>query len=137
MRNPWGASGDRVAAVLTAANRAGRTGPLGRFGSPQEIAETVAFLMPDRATYITGRYITVGCCQSPSTFLDISIKNRCRAPSTFALRSHLRTHSGEPCVHDLPRGRLHLRHAATGLRHWPGETAQRCLLRLHRPHGRC
>lgn len=39
MRRAWGASGDRVAAMLAAANRAD---PYGRLGSPQGIAETVA-----------------------------------------------------------------------------------------------
>lgn len=33
--------------------------PLGRFGSPRDVAETVAFLASDRARYITGQDITV------------------------------------------------------------------------------
>lgn len=43
MRRASSASGDWAAVMLAAANRAD---PCGRLGSPQEIAETVAFLMP-------------------------------------------------------------------------------------------
>ena len=34
--------------------------PLGRMGSPEEVAETVAFLASEAAAYITGEVITVG-----------------------------------------------------------------------------
>lgn len=33
--------------------------PLGRTGKPEEIAETVAFLVSDRASYITGQVLLV------------------------------------------------------------------------------
>jgi NAD(P)-dependent dehydrogenase (short-subunit alcohol dehydrogenase family) len=64
MRRPWSVSGDPVAAMLAAANRAD---PFGRLGSPREIAETVAFLMPDGAAYITGRHITVAGGSPPAS----------------------------------------------------------------------
>jgi 3-oxoacyl-[acyl-carrier protein] reductase len=33
--------------------------PLGRFGTPQEVADVVSFLCSDKATYITGQVIAV------------------------------------------------------------------------------
>lgn len=36
-----------------------------RFGSPGEIAETVAFLVPDGAVYTTGQHITVAGGRRP------------------------------------------------------------------------
>jgi 3-oxoacyl-[acyl-carrier protein] reductase len=33
--------------------------PLGRFGQPEEVAEAVAFLVSDKAAYITGQVIHV------------------------------------------------------------------------------
>ena len=33
--------------------------PLNRFGTPQEVADAVAFLVSDRARYITGATLTV------------------------------------------------------------------------------
>jgi 3-oxoacyl-[acyl-carrier protein] reductase len=33
--------------------------PLGRFGKPEEVAESIAFLASDRASYITGQVLTV------------------------------------------------------------------------------
>jgi NAD(P)-dependent dehydrogenase (short-subunit alcohol dehydrogenase family) len=64
MRRPWSASPDQVVAMLAAANRAD---PFGRLGSPQDFAETVAFLMPDGATYITGQHITVAGGSGPAS----------------------------------------------------------------------
>ncbi|GAC1428536.1 MAG: 3-oxoacyl-[acyl-carrier-protein] reductase [Chloroflexota bacterium] len=45
-------SDDQRAALLT-------TIPAGRFGSPEDVAATVAFLVSDHAAYITGQCITV------------------------------------------------------------------------------
>jgi 3-oxoacyl-[acyl-carrier protein] reductase len=33
--------------------------PLNRFGEPEEVAEVVAFLASDRASYITGEVVSV------------------------------------------------------------------------------
>jgi L-rhamnose 1-dehydrogenase len=33
--------------------------PMGRFGEPEEVAEIVAFLAADRASYITGAFVLV------------------------------------------------------------------------------
>jgi 3-oxoacyl-[acyl-carrier protein] reductase len=38
---------------------AGRATPIGRSGTPEEVAEVVAFLASDRASYLTGRSIVV------------------------------------------------------------------------------
>jgi 3-oxoacyl-[acyl-carrier protein] reductase len=40
-------------------SEAGRRTPVGRSGSPQEVAEVVAFLASDRASYLTGAAIVV------------------------------------------------------------------------------
>ncbi|WJH38851.1 SDR family oxidoreductase (plasmid) [Aliirhizobium terrae] len=34
--------------------------PVGRFAEPEEIAEAIAWLMSDRASYVTGAYLRVG-----------------------------------------------------------------------------
>jgi len=38
---------------------AGQNTPLGRSGTPEEVAEVIAFLASDRASYITGQSIVV------------------------------------------------------------------------------
>lgn len=40
-------------------NRYLETIPLNRFGSPEEVAETVSFLANDKVTYITGQVIVI------------------------------------------------------------------------------
>ena len=34
--------------------------PMGRFGTPREIAETVVWLLSDRAAFVTGAHVNVG-----------------------------------------------------------------------------
>jgi NAD(P)-dependent dehydrogenase (short-subunit alcohol dehydrogenase family) len=43
-----------------ARNRIVRAIPLGRMGQPEEVADTVAYLCSDRASYITGEVVGVG-----------------------------------------------------------------------------
>jgi 3-oxoacyl-[acyl-carrier protein] reductase len=40
--------------------------PFGRFGKPEEVAATVAFLASPRASWISGACVTVDGCQSRS-----------------------------------------------------------------------
>jgi len=56
MRNMPGMRPDEVAAMLAAM---AESNPLGRLGTPQDVAETVAFLASDGAAYITGQEIVV------------------------------------------------------------------------------
>jgi NAD(P)-dependent dehydrogenase (short-subunit alcohol dehydrogenase family) len=56
MRSMPGMGPDEVAAKLAAM---ASSNPLGRLGTPQDIAETVAFLASDGAAYITGQEIVV------------------------------------------------------------------------------
>jgi glucose 1-dehydrogenase len=51
----WAAPGDLPAAL----EAMGRKTPLGRIGSPEEIADVVLFLASERASYITGQTIIV------------------------------------------------------------------------------
>lgn len=43
--------------------------PLGRFGTPEETAECVCFLLGDAASYVTGANVRVGGGRPPGTFL--------------------------------------------------------------------
>lgn len=49
---------DQVAGGYTSSDIEGRT-PLGRFGTPEEIADVAAFLASDKASYITGTQVDV------------------------------------------------------------------------------
>ena len=43
--------------------------PLGRFGTPEETAECVCFLLGDAASYVSGANVRVGGGRPPGTFL--------------------------------------------------------------------
>mgnify|MGYP000193745117 CR=1 FL=1 len=43
--------------------------PLGRFGTPEESAEAVCFLLGEKASYVSGANIRVGGGRPPGTFL--------------------------------------------------------------------
>ncbi|CAM4047746.1 SDR family oxidoreductase [Kibdelosporangium persicum] len=56
----WAKSGLPPEALAQAATATAARVPLGRFGTPREIAEVVAFLASDAAGFITGENIVVG-----------------------------------------------------------------------------
>jgi len=43
--------------------------PLGRIGEPEEIAEGVAWLLSDKASYVSGANIRIAGGRPPGTFL--------------------------------------------------------------------
>ena len=62
-------AGDRIGEALERAREDGASlAPLGRIGQPREVAEVIAFLLSDRASYVSGAVVTVDGATSARVF---------------------------------------------------------------------